>query len=71
MQIADRVAYLAEKMFLLERRANSSLFPAKTCRDLKICHPGSPLSNGKYSLIIVTNVHIPGIVDYPLDKNPV
>lgn len=38
-QIADRVAELADKLFLQERRANSSAFPAKTCRDLQLCHP--------------------------------
>lgn len=52
-QVADRVAFLAEKMFLLERRANSSLFPAKTCRDLKRCHPGYPLRDGKFSSLNV------------------
>jgi len=35
-------------MFFLERRANSSMFPAKTCRDLQLCHSSYHLEDGEY-----------------------
>ena len=46
MEIADRIAELGEKMYFLERRGNSSQFPAKTCRDLKRCHTSYNLPDG-------------------------
>lgn len=47
MQVLDRIAELGETMYKLEHRDNSGFFPAKTCRDLQLCHPIYSLEDGK------------------------
>ena len=51
MQVLDRIAELGETMYKLEHRDNSGFFPAKTCRDLQLCHSVYNLEDGnKYPL---------------------
>lgn len=47
MQVLDRIAELGETMYRLEHRDNSGHFPAKTCRDLQLCHSIYDLEDGK------------------------
>lgn len=47
MQVLDRLAELGKKMYRLERRDNTGIFPAKTCRDLQLCHSAYRLEDGK------------------------
>lgn len=52
MQVLDRIAELGETMYKLEHRDNSGFFPAKTCRDLQLCHFIYSLEDGNnYPLI--------------------
>ena len=46
MQVLDRIAELGETMYRLEHRDNSGFFPAKTCRDLQLCHSAYSLEDG-------------------------
>lgn len=50
MQVLDRIAELGETMYRLEHRDNSGFFPAKTCRDLQLCHSVYSLEDGDYDI---------------------
>ena len=52
MQVLDRIAELSQKMYDVEHRDNSRYFPAKTCRDLQLCHSGIRLKDGEKGLHI-------------------
>lgn len=52
MQVLDRIAELSQKMYDVEHRDNSRYFPAKTCRDLQLCHSGIRLKDGEEGLHI-------------------
>lgn len=52
MQVLDRIAELGETMYKLEHRDNSGFFPAKTCRDLQLCHSIYSLEDGKNYVLI-------------------
>ena len=52
MQVLDRIAELSQKMYDEEHRDNSRYFPAKTCRDLQLCHSGIRLKDGEKGLHI-------------------
>ena len=52
MQVLDRIVELSQKMYDVEHRDNSRYFPAKTCRDLQLCHSGIRLKDGEEGLHI-------------------
>ena len=52
MRVLDRIAELSQKMYDVEHRDNSRYFPAKTCRDLQLCHSGIRLKDGEKGLHI-------------------